>query len=56
MEDYKKNYRCTVCDYFYDPEKGDPEEDIEPDTFFKDLPEDWNCPNCLIGKEKLQKK
>lgn len=30
-------YICTVCDYVYDPELGDPENGIEPGTSFEDL-------------------
>ncbi len=44
-------YECTVCGYVYDPEKGDVENGIEPGTAFKDLPEDWVCPVCGVGKE-----
>ncbi len=29
-------YRCTVCDYVYDPEVGDPDNGIEPGTAFDD--------------------
>src|SRR4030043_112234 len=36
-------YKCTVCGYVYDPEKGDPESGIAPGTPFKKLPEDWIC-------------
>ena len=25
-----KKYICTVCEYIYDPEQGDPESGIEP--------------------------
>ena len=35
-------WRCTVCDYIYDPAVGD--GDIPPGTAFEDLPEDWVCP------------
>ena len=42
-------YICTVCDYVYDPELGDPENGIEPGTSFEDLPEDWVCPLCGVG-------
>ena len=28
-------YICTVCDYVYDPELGDPENGIEPGTSFR---------------------
>ena len=46
-------YICTVCDYVYDPEMGDPENGIEPGTSFEDLPEDWVCPLCGVGKEEF---
>ena len=49
-----KKYRCLVCDYVYDPEKGDPVGGIEPGTDFKDLPEDWICPVCGVGKDKFE--
>ncbi len=48
-------YRCTVCGYIYDPEKGDPESDIETGTSFGDLPEDWVCPLCGAGKDEFEK-
>lgn len=41
-----KKYRCTVCEYIYDPEQGDPENGIEPRTAFEDLPDEWICPTC----------
>jgi len=48
-------YRCTVCGYVYDPEKGDPHGRIKPGTFFQELPEDWVCPICGASKEKFEK-
>jgi rubredoxin len=45
---------CEVCDYVYDPEKGDPTQDIPPGTPFEDLPEDWVCPDCGVGKEDFE--
>lgn len=45
-----KKYEC-VCGYIYDPELGDPTQDIEPGTSFEDLPEDWVCPDCGLGKD-----
>ena len=33
-----EKYICTVCDYVYDPELGDPENGIEPGTSFEDVP------------------
>ncbi len=46
-------YICTVCGYVYDPEVGT--DDIEPGTPFKDLPEDWTCPLCGVGKDMFEK-
>jgi rubredoxin len=46
-----KKYICTACGYVYDPEEGDPNADIEPGTAFEDLPDDWVCPLCGVGKE-----
>ncbi len=45
-----KKYRCTVCEYIYDPEKGDPDAGIKPGTRFEDLPGDWVCPVCGADK------
>lgn len=39
-----EKYICTVCEYVYDPEKGDPENGIEPGTAFEDIPDDWGLP------------
>ncbi len=46
-----QKYKCTACGYIYDPEKGDPENGVAPGTLFEDLPEDWVCPVCGLGKE-----
>ncbi len=40
------DYRCTVCSYTYRPARGDKLRDIEPNTSFDDLPDDWRCPTC----------
>ena len=48
-------YVCTVCGYEYDPAAGDPENDIEPGTGFEDLPDDWVCPVCGVGKDQFKK-
>jgi rubredoxin len=52
---FMEKYICTVCDYVYDPELGDPENGIEPGRSFEDLPEDWVCPLCGVGKEEFEK-
>lgn len=49
-----KKYFCTACDYVYDPANGDPENGIKPGTPFEELPEDWMCPWCGLGKEVFE--
>jgi rubredoxin len=48
-------YECTACGYIYDPEKGDPDNGIEPGTAFEALPGDWLCPECGVGKDQFEK-
>jgi len=48
-------YKCGVCGYVYDPEKGDPESEIAPGTPFEDLPDDWVCPVCGASKDEFEK-
>lgn len=44
-------YVCNVCGYVYDPAKGDPDHGIPPGTTFEDIPGDWVCPDCGVGKD-----
>jgi len=46
---------CTVCGYVYDPQLGDPGNGVEPGTSFEDVPEDWTCPDCGVGKDSFEK-
>ncbi len=39
-------YKCMLCGYIYDDEK----EEIK----FADLPEDWTCPLCGVGKDMFE--
>lgn len=50
-----EKYRCTVCEYVYDPQKGDPDSGIKPGTSFEKLPDDWVCPVCGAGKGEFEK-
>jgi rubredoxin len=50
-----EKWECTACGYIYDPEIGDPENGIQPGTGFEDIPDDWVCPQCGVGKEFFQK-
>lgn len=49
-----KKYVCTVCGYVYDPEVGDPDGGVAPGTAFEDIPEDWVCPLCGVGKDDFE--
>ena len=49
------SYECTVCGYIYDPEKGDPDNNVEPGTPFEDLPDDWVCPVCGAEKSEFER-
>ena len=48
-----KRWRCLACEYVYDPAVGDPDQGIEPGTPFEDLPDDWVCPWCGVGKDQF---
>ncbi len=43
-------WKCSVCGYVYDEEKGEPATNTPPGTRFSDLPDGWRCPVC--GAEK----
>ena len=47
-----KKYVCA-CGYVYDPAEGDMENGIGPGTPFEDLPDDWVCPICGLGKDSF---
>ena len=44
---------CGVCGYIYDEDNGDLEAGIEPGTKFEDLPDDFECPLCSVGKDEF---
>ena len=50
-----EKYICATCDYVYDPEAGDPDNDVAPGTSFADLPDDWECPLCGVGKDEFDR-
>ena len=35
---------------YFDPAVGDPDAGIDPETAFEDIPDDWTCPICGLGK------
>jgi flavin reductase (DIM6/NTAB) family NADH-FMN oxidoreductase RutF/rubredoxin len=48
-------YKCKVCGYIYDPEKGDPDGSIKPGTSFEAIPDSWTCPVCGADKNQFEK-
>ena len=46
-------YICVPCTYVYDPEVGDLDNGVYPDTSFNDLPYDWVCPVCGASKDEF---
>lgn len=48
-----KKYVCDVCGWVYDEEQGAPELGIAPGTKFEDLPDDFECPLCAVGKDSF---
>lgn len=51
MTTLRAEYYCGTCWYVYDPSRGDPEHGVEPGTAFIDIPLEWKCPDCGLGKE-----
>ena len=49
-----KKYICTACEWVYDPAVGDPDGGIAPGTPFEDIPDDWVCPVCGLGKDAFE--
>ena len=48
-------YKCEACGSIYDPAVGDPDSGIAPGTAFEDIPDDWTCPICGVGKDMFTK-
>lgn len=46
-------YVCEVCGWEYDEELGSAENDIPAGTKFEELPEDFSCPLCGVGKDQF---
>lgn len=46
-------YICP-CGYEYDPVVGDPDNQIPAGTAWEDVPEDFLCPWCGLGKDAFE--
>ena len=49
------SYRCTICEYVYDPAAGDPANGVKPGTPFEEIPDTWVCPICGAPKSEFEK-
>jgi len=50
-----ERYECLACGYIYDPKSGDSESGIPAGVAFENLPEDWVCPVCGVGKDSFER-
>ena len=53
MEATLMKYVCDVCGWEYDEAAGYPEGGIAPGTKWEDIPEDFQCPLCMVEKENF---
>ncbi|MCP5325956.1 MAG: rubredoxin [Oceanospirillaceae bacterium] len=49
-----RKWQCIVCGWIYDEATGAPEEGIAPGTLWGDVPADWVCPDCGVGKDDFE--
>ena len=46
-------YICNICGFVSDEEIGCPEEEIAPGTEWENIPDDFVCPLCGVGKDEF---
>ena len=46
-------YVCDMCGWEYDEEASLPEAGIAPGTPWEEVPEDFECPLCSVGKDEF---
>lgn len=46
-----KVWECQICGWQYDEQKGSPPDGLAAETRWEDIPDDWTCPECGVGKE-----
>ena len=50
------NYVCDVCDWTYEESSGAKDHGIEPGTKWEDIPDNFECPICGVGKDQFSQK
>jgi rubredoxin-NAD+ reductase len=54
MNSMFKTWLCIVCGLIYDEALGWPQDGIVAGTRWEDVPEDWMCPECHVGKADFE--
>jgi len=54
MNDPFARYLCLGCGFLYDEQIRLPEHGIAPGTRWKDIPDDWVCPDCGTPKIRFE--
>lgn len=49
-----EKWQCIVCGLIYNEAEGWPDDGIAPGTLWQDVPEDWLCPDCGVGKSDFE--
>lgn len=49
-----RSWICIVCGFEYHEAEGWPDAGIAPGTRWEDVPEDWCCPDCGVGKADFE--
>ena len=47
-------YICVICGFIYDEDEGHELDGIAPGTLWKDVPDDWYCPDCGATKDHFE--
>ncbi len=50
-----RKWRCALCGHVYDESAGDPDGGVPPGTRWEDVPADWTCPDCGVGKSDYER-
>ena len=48
-------YICDVCGWVYEEVEGAEEHGIAPGTKWDNIPDDFVCPLCSVGKDQFSK-
>jgi rubredoxin len=53
-QEANRTWMCLICGWIYDEAAGLPEEGIAPGTLWENIPSDWLCPECGVGKDSFE--